>query len=208
MTAAGGIGAVILAAGRSSRMGRFKPLLPLGDVTVVERVVKTFQTAAIDPIVVVTGHCAEEMARLLAPLKIRCHPNPGYRDGMFSSVRTGLNGLPDRCRAVFIHPVDIPLVRPRTVAQMAEAFDEHSPAVLYPTFDGRRGHPALVAGSLVPEILAWQGRGGLRTFLQGREAESLELPVADEAVLLDMDTAEEYRRLTARLGNEDLPTAT
>jgi CTP:molybdopterin cytidylyltransferase MocA len=201
------IAAVILAAGQSVRMGRFKPLLPLGNTPVIERVVKLFLGAGIDNVVVVTGHRAPEIHEMVTPLQVDCVKNPDYRQGMFTSVQTGLRNLPHGCAAFFIHPVDIPLVRPQTVRRITAAFKAASPAILYPTFDERRGHPTLIRMDLAPGILAWHGRGGLRTFLRGHDAESLELPVVDEAVLLDMDTPEAYRRMEARLDREKIPSS-
>jgi putative nucleotidyltransferase with HDIG domain len=79
--------------------------------------------------------------------------------------------------------------------------------VLYPNFEGRRGHPTLIRRDLLPDILAWHGAGGLRAFLQNRVSDSRELPLADEAVLLDMDTEADYRRLRGRLPWRDFPSA-
>lgn len=201
------IAAVILAAGQSVRMGRFKPLLPLGNTPVIARVVKLFLGAGIDNVVVVTGHRATEIHEMVTPLKINCVENPAYRQGMFTSVQTGLRHLPHGCAAFFIHPVDIPLVRRHTIEGMTTAFLSASAAIIYPTFDERRGHPTLIRSDLVPAILAWHGRGGLRAFLQGHDDESLELPVVDEAILLDMDTPQAYRRMAARLDREQIPSA-
>jgi CTP:molybdopterin cytidylyltransferase MocA/HD superfamily phosphodiesterase len=201
------IAAVILAAGQSVRMGGFKPLLPLGGTPVIERVARLFLAAGIGHVAVVTGHRAPEIHQAVTPLKIHCVTNPDYRQGMFTSVQTGLRNLPCGCAAAFIHPADIPLVRRHTIRRMTAAFRAASPAILYPTFDERRGHPTLIRSDLVPAILAWHGRGGLRAFLQGHDDESLELPVVDEAILLDMDTPQAYRRMAARLDREQIPSA-
>ena len=201
------IAAVILAAGQSSRMERFKPLLPLGSGRAIERVVQAFLSAGISDLIVVTGHHGDELQRALAPLKACCVENNHYRQGMFSSVRTGIRALPASCGAFFIHPADIPLVRPRTIRRLADAFQAHGPAVLYPVFDGRRGHPTLIHRDRIPGILSWEGSGGLRACLQDRETGSRELPVADEAVLMDMDTPADYRLAQSRSVRSDLPSA-
>ena len=198
--------AVVLAAGQSRRMERFKPLLPLGKESAVERTVHLFLDAGLADIIVVTGHRAAEIHRVLAPLKVRCIENPDHLRGMFSSVMSGVRALSQTSRAFFVHPADIPLVRAQTVQRLAAEFDATEPAVLYPTFDGRRGHPTLIRRDLLPRILAWHGAGGLRACLGGYAADSRELPVADEAVLLDMDTEEDYRALLARLRWADRPS--
>ncbi|MDX9788788.1 MAG: NTP transferase domain-containing protein [Desulfobacterales bacterium] len=200
------IAAIVLAAGLSERMGRFKPLLPLGACRTIERVVTIFQTAGIEEIIVVTGHRGADVRQVMAPLNVRCIENPNYLEGMFSSVLTGIQALPARCRKVFIHPVDIPLVRSHTVRRLVTAFKKSSASILYPTFDGRRGHPTLIHACLAPLILEWPGLGGLRAFLKCHDADSLELPVADEAILLDLDTPQDYHRMLDRLTFEGLPT--
>ena len=133
------IAAVVLAGGQSCRMERFKPLLPLGDGCAIEVVVQTLRAAGIEDLIVVTGHRADEIQRVLAPQAVRCVENTDYRRGMFSSVTTGIQALPPACRAFFVHPADIPLVRAQTIRRLAAAFPQSSPAVLYPTFGGRRG---------------------------------------------------------------------
>jgi molybdenum cofactor cytidylyltransferase len=200
-----GIAAIVLAAGLSERMGRFKPLLPLGACRIIERVVKMFQGAGVTDIIVVAGHRGGEVRQAVDPLNVRCVQNADYPQGMFSSVLAGVRSLPEQCRAFFIQPVDIPMVRSQTVRRLVDAFEGASAEVLYPTFDGRRGHPTMIGASLKSGIIHWRGTGGLRTLLQGHEAGSLELPVADEAVLLDLDTPGDYQRMQARLPLEGLP---
>jgi molybdenum cofactor cytidylyltransferase len=198
--------AIVLAGGFSRRMGRFKPLLPMGDRLHIERVVHLFQDAGIDRIQVVVGHRGGEIRRVLDPLNVVCVENPDYAEGMFTSVLAGVRALPEQCRAFFIHPADIPMVRWQTVRRLADFGKASSALVFYPTFDGRRGHPALIRSCLARQIQQWPGTGGLRSFLQGHDAESLELPVADEAVLLDLDSPEDYHLMLERLANEGLPT--
>jgi len=200
------IAAIVLAGGFSKRMGHFKPLLPLGDHRPIERVVRMFQDAGVDEILVVIGHRGDEIRRALDPLNVACVENPDYAEGMFTSVRAGVRALPEHSRAFFIHPADIPMVRWQTVRRLVEAGRSSSAVVLYPTFDGQRGHPTLIRSRLGQQILNWPGTGGLRSFLQEHEAESLEVPVVDEAVLLDLDTPDDYESMLTRLSGRGLPT--
>lgn len=202
------IAAIVLASGYSRRMGCFKPLLPLGDRRMIERVIALFRDAGIDEILVVIGHRGAEIMRVADPLNVVCVKNPDYAEGMFTSVLAGVRALSENSQAFFIHPVDIPLVRWQTVCQLAEASKDSSAAVVYPTFNGQRGHPTLIRSHLREQILEWPGTGGLRKFLQSYDDESLELPVADEAVLLDLDTPNDYYRMLTRLICEGLPTET
>jgi putative nucleotidyltransferase with HDIG domain len=122
-------------------------------------------------------------------------------------VRTGIKALTTACNAFFVHPADIPLVRSHTIRRMAAAFEKSEPTILYPTFKDHRGHPTLVSSSLSAAILNWKGEGGLRALLQEHETDSRELAVADEAILLDMDTPEDYRRVQTLSMHGDLPSA-
>lgn len=200
------ITAVVLAAGFSERMGRFKPLLPLGESRIIERVVSFFQAAGVGDILVVTGHRATDVRQALEHSNVRCVENPDYRQGMFTSVLAGIRALPEQCRAFFIHPADIPLVRPQTVRRLMAMFSDASAKIFYPTFSGQRGHPTLIQTCLVPSIRQWFGTGGLKACMQRYEVDSLEIPVADEAILLDLDTPEDYDRMQVRLIAEGLPS--
>ena len=200
------LSAVLLAAGLSTRMQRFKPLLKLGSMRAVERLVLLYRNAGIDDVVVVVGHRADEVQQAIVPLGVHCAMNSDFQKGMFSSVLAGARALPPSCRAFFLHPVDIPLVRPQTVVRLVDAFRPGQNTVVYPTFDGRRGHPPLIDAGVLPRLLRWYGRGGMRSFLQAYDAASLDLPVADEAVGWDMDTPADYRRVLDRLQCEGIPT--
>lgn len=198
------LAALILAAGYSSRMGRAKALLPFGGQTVLARVVRSFRQAGIDRIGVVTGHQAEQLEPLLHELEVGAIANPAYERGMFSSVQAGIAALPADVDACFLLPVDIPLVRPATIAALAANFAAQQAPITYPRFSGRRGHPPLIARSLFAEILAGQGDGGLRALLQTHQAADVD--VLDEGVVLDMDTPEDYAQLAALALRRHLPT--
>ncbi len=199
------LAALILAAGYSSRMGHFKPLLPLGGKTAVEWIVATFRSAGIAGISAVTGHEAAQLEPILDGIGITAVRNPGYARGMYSSVQAGLASLPAEVEACFLLPVDIPLVRPATIEALAARYASNPAAVIAPSFRGRRGHPPLIARRLFAEIMAGDGEGGLRALLQRHEAD--EVAVADEGILLDMDTPEDYARLTELARHRHLPTA-
>ena len=201
------ISAIILSAGLSQRMGAFKPLLPLGGRTLVERVAGLYQDAGVTDIHVVVGHRADEIRRASAGLKVQWVLNERYEEGMFTSVVSGLKHLPARCTAFFMHPVDIPLVRPQTVSALIHAYESKPISVLYPVFDTERGHPPLISANLIPEILSWSGNGGLKAFLEGRHGDAVrDLPVADEATLLDLDTPEAYHVMIQLLVKRDYPS--
>ncbi len=198
--------AVILSAGFSERMGCFKPLMTLGGQRVVDRVVSLYRSAGISDICVVVGHQAAEMKAALAGSGARIVLNENYQSGMYSSVREGIRRMPPRYRAFFIHPVDIPLVRLATVRTLLMTFHQETGKIYYPVFDARRGHPPLIAADLKSEITAYSGAGGLRTLLRRHDAQAVDVPVADESILFDLDTPGDHHFLSIRLKNEDMPT--
>jgi putative nucleotidyltransferase with HDIG domain len=186
------LAAVIPAAGLSSRMGRFKPFLPLGDGTVLEQVINVFASACIEPIIVVTGKRGDEVAAAAEKAGGVAVHNPGFEQGMFSSVLTGVKALSDDIDGFFMLPADVPLVRRETVRGLAEVFGRERPAVLYPQFRGERGHPPVIRRDLLPDILHHDGVGGLRAVLKRFEADSTDLDVADSGILHDLDLPEDY----------------
>ncbi len=192
-----GISALIPAAGFSSRMGKLKPLLPLGDTRVLVRCVRLFQQVGITDIVVVTGHRADEVGREAEAAGARVAHNAAFEDGMFGSFQTGVSAINENCTAFFALPADIALVRPATVLSLVAEFSEHKAAVTYPTFLGERGHPPLIRADLIPDILDHDGTGGLRTVLESCEQETREVAVADMGTMLDMDRPTDYKRAVA-----------
>src|SRR5271157_2877014 len=166
------LAAIVLAAGYSSRMSDFKPLLTLGNLTVIEIVIGIFLQAGINDITVVLGHRADDLKSVLAPLHVRCVFNEKYNEGMFSSVAAGLRSLGPVVKGVFLLPVDMPLVKSLTIEKIARAYREFGAYIFYPAFMNRRGHPPLIPSTLFPEILSWRGPGGLQSLLAGHETEA------------------------------------
>ncbi len=206
MSAGDGIAALILAAGYSSRLGAFKPLLPLGGATVLEEAVQRFRVAGIDDIRVVTGHRAEEIDPVLAGIGVRRIFNAAYAEGMLSSVLAGLKSFEAHIAAFFLLPADIPLVKPRTLAALLRAYRQSNVKIVYPCFGGLRGHPPLIASACVA-ALPPSYEGGVRAYLNRYECRAQDLEVVDEAILMDCDTPEDFKRLQAYAFREDIPTA-
>ena len=192
------VAAIILAAGYSSRMGRLKPLLPLGERTVIARVVSLFKEAGLGQVLVVLGHAREKIAPVLPPLGARPVDNPDFAQGMFSSVRAGASALDPGTEAFFMLPVDIPLVERSTVEAMLAAQRQRPQSVIYPCFQGRRGHPPLLPAGLIPAILDHPPDGNLRQVLSPRAGDAFNLEVADENILFDIDDWNDYQELLRR----------
>jgi CTP:molybdopterin cytidylyltransferase MocA len=190
---------IILAAGASVRMGRPKALLPIGGDTFVTRVCRTLLDAGVDDLVVVAGAEHEAIAEAvgLAGLPARIVENPRREEGQLSSVLTGL-AVADRpgVDAVLVHLVDAPLVRPDTVRAVLNAFFRTHAPIVRPAVGGRHGHPVLFARCAFDELRRAAPAIGARGVVQARAAEVCNVPVDDEGACRDIDTPEDFARLS------------
>lgn len=190
------VATIVLAAGFSSRMGgAFKPLLKLGDCTVLERAVLSHLDAGIRDVRVVAGYRAEEVIEAVKHLGVSAVRNRYYEEGMFSSIQAGVASLEPEVQAFFIMPGDIPFVEPATIRAVLDTHERNCCGITYPVHRGKKGHPPLISSKYIPEIMESPTPDGLRGILNGHDAEARGVEVDDEAVLLDIDTPEDYRRL-------------
>ncbi len=186
------IGAVITAAGLSSRMKAFKQTLPIGGKSMAEHVVSRFKAVGADPIVVVTGYRKEEVKNALENSQVTFLDNPDYETTeMFDTVRIGLDYIRGLCDRVFLTPVDVPLFSVETLRR--EIGTEG--AVIIPEESGVTGHPVLIDTAVLPAILAYSGDGGLRGALENSGAEKIYVSVRDQGAMLDADTQDDYQML-------------
>lgn len=203
------ISAIILAAGYSSRMGELKALLPIGNQTLLARVVGLFRTAGISDLLVVTGYQTQRITAELLDLGVPTVYNPLFPEGMFSSVQTGVAGLNPKTEAFFLLPVDIPLLQVQTLHEMIKAFKATGPRVIvHPCFQGRRGHPPLIGQCYTEALLQWTGEDGLRGFFRQCAVEQVQIEVDDEYILYDLDTPEKYRHLIEQFNRRSLLSRT
>lgn len=202
-----GIAAVILAAGYSFQMKKFKPLMKLGDITAIEHSVRCFYYAGINDIRVVVGYRALDVIEAVKRYLVRLVLNSRYSEGMYSSVQEGVRSLEPDIQAFFVLPADIPLVRVDTVQKMLACFhSSEGTGIVYPVFKGHRGHPPLISTKYSDAILNDKGicPGGLRSLSKRFEHEAVDVEVADQGVLLDMNTQEDYFDLLNYLGTSPL----
>ena len=187
------LAAVVLAAGFSRRMGAFKPLLPFGATSILQQIVWTMRNAGVGTLRVVVGSNAHLVIPILDRDSVPWVMNERYAEGMYSSVQTGVQDLPTAVAAFFLMPGDMPLVRGETLARLIAEWDERPGGILYPCHAGRRGHPPLIAGTYIPEILRETPPGGLRTLLNRHAAKAREIPCDDPGILQDLDTPDAYQ---------------
>ncbi len=196
------IAGVVLAAGRSRRMAPLNKLL-LADRAgkpMVARVVDNVLSSKAHPIVVVTGHQAEQVAHALGGRPVRVVHAPDYADGLSASLRAGIAAVPPDAAAAIVCLGDMPLVTGRMIDRLLEAYDpDEGRLIVLPTFRGKQGNPMLWDRRFFPEILRITGDSGAR-FLLGQHMENVaEVEMADDAVLRDFDTAESLTTLPPRL---------
>jgi len=193
------IAAIILAAGLSRRMGTPKMLLPWGESSVLGQVVATFARVNPREILIVTGGSRDlvvaEAERLSSRFPVRCIHNPGFETGdMLASLQRGLESQADDVEAVLIGLGDQPqLSQAALQAVAAAAYAAGSSRLIVPSCGMRRGHPWLVQRDLWAEILALSPPLTLRDFLSAHADEILYIE-ADQTILKDLDTLEEYQR--------------
>jgi len=197
------IPAIVLAAGRSSRMGRAKATLALDAAdTFLTRIVRTFHEAGVDDVIVVVGHEAEVVARSFSAsgLPARFVVNADYDRGQLSSLRAGL-AVVDRpgVTAVLVTLVDVPLVSAATVRAVIERYRASRAPIVRPTSGARHGHPLLVDRSLFDELRRANPAEGSKPVVRAHASAEGDLAIGDEGAFTDIDTEEDYRRwITSR----------
>ncbi|MDR1702193.1 MAG: NTP transferase domain-containing protein, partial [Sporomusaceae bacterium] len=204
------IAGIVVAAGYSSRMGRFKPLLELGEKTVLERAVESLRQGGVEDVLVVGGHFFERLGPVLEKMRVDVVYNPIYEQGMFSSVVAGLKALlgkPAQFEAFFLLPGDIPLIRARTIRELVREGKRSGAALVQPVFNGQAGHPPLIGAKCFESILGGDSEDGLRGVLSKFAADKREVAVIDQGILLDMDLPEDYEKLVRFYAGREIPTA-
>ena len=192
---------LILAAGLSRRMGTFKPLLKIGDKTLLELSVRSLLQGGASRVVVVLGYRAQEVAAMLRmayPTQVLLAFNPDYdTTDMLRSIQIGFRAMPPGGDACLLLPGDMPAVSPSTMRLLAEAMRATGAKVVFPTLNGHRKHPPLISLACAGDIIAYRGESGLRGLWAQYEGMLAEVPVTDEGCLMDADTAEDFSRLEA-----------
>lgn len=193
------VGGIILAAGASRRMGQNKLLLPLPDGrTVIETVLDNALSAGLDDLVLISGAERAAIEAAAAGRGVRTVHNPGYEQGQSTSMRQGLLALPTGHAALFILG-DQPLIKGDIHARIVSLYRESGARIIAPRGrEGRRGNPCLFAPELFGELLAVAGDQGGRPVLSAHAAEISFVDMDDDAVLLDIDTPEQYQNILRR----------
>ena len=183
-------GAVIVAAGHKNRGSTFSPMLPVGDSTVIRRIIITMKMSGIDPIVVVTGRQADDLEKHISDLEVISLRNSRYETGqMFDSISMGLRYIKGLCAQTLILPAKFPLLLRDTLERMLSEKGD----IIRPVFDGKRGHPVLISEQAAKKVLEYKGERGLRgaLFEAGQFFLTKEVPVEDQGIILAVETDED-----------------
>jgi molybdenum cofactor cytidylyltransferase len=195
------IAAVILAAGRSTRMGGPNKLLAeIGGRPLVRIAAEEALASRARPVIVVTGHQREKVEAALQGLDVKRVHNPNFADGLSTSVKTGLAAVPEEADGAIVCLGDMPQVRASLIDKLIASFDpERGALVVIPTIDGKRGNPVVWSRRFFPELMALEGDVGARNMI-ARYAEAVtEVPLTDTAALIDVDTPEALAEVKAEL---------
>jgi molybdenum cofactor cytidylyltransferase len=189
-------GAVVVAAGLSSRMKSFKPMLPLVGSTMIKTAISTLESAGVTTIVVVTGNNAEALGKHLADVDAECINNESYAStDMYYSACMGLNHIRDKVGRVFFLPCDVPLFSRQSLVAMMEYMDQSSCSILLPAHNGKKGHPVLIKNDAIPQIVSHRGGGGLRGAIEAFSGVKDVIDLPDAGITMDADNPEDYKLL-------------
>jgi molybdenum cofactor cytidylyltransferase len=186
------IAAIVLAAGRSTRMGGLNKLTAEISGKAMARIAAEQALASLaHPVVVVTGHQRGEVEAALEGLDVICVHNPDFTEGLSTSLRAGLAALPADVDGAVVCLADMPRVGHALLDRLIENFEpDRGALIVVPNISGKRGNPVLWSRRFFPDLMALQGDVGARHLI-GRFAEAVrEVPVEGDAALTDIDTPE------------------
>jgi molybdenum cofactor cytidylyltransferase len=192
------VAAIILAAGKSTRMGEAKQLLRLGESTVLEQTLEKVRRAGLDEIVLVLGSDAETIRQHLAissAADLKVVVNQNYELGMASSLRMGLSAIDGRIDAALVVLADQPFIRPETFVRIVDEYRSSNAQIVIPQYKGVRGNPVLLDRSVFAEVVALEGDIGCRAIFGSHLEGIVKAEVDDEGILLDIDNKDDYERL-------------
>jgi molybdenum cofactor cytidylyltransferase len=195
------IAALVLAAGRSTRMGAINKLIAeIGGKPLVRIAAEQALASRAKPVIVVTGHERERVEAALAGLPVRFVNNPNYSEGLGTSLKAGIAAVPADADAAIVCLGDMPQVDSQLIDKLVAAFDPECGAlVVVPTFGGRRGNPVVWSRRFFPDLMSIAGDIGARHLIGSYAEAVVEVPVAGEAALTDVDTPESFSAVKAEI---------
>lgn len=178
-------------------MGRPKLLLPYRNGTLVGAVVEALRGGGVSRIVLVTSPGDEDLRAWAREAGVLTAVNPDPGRGMLSSIREGIAALGQIDENLLVSPADLPALQPETVAALVRRMEETGAPLAVPVYRGKRGHPLAIAPALIPEIGTLDPDVGLRQLRDRYEDRLLEMAVEDAGVVEDVDTPEDYEKISS-----------
>ena len=192
------IAAIVLAAGMSTRMGSDKLLTMLEAETLIRRVVRSVETSRANPVLVVTGHDDKAICEALASANASIVHNPDFRDGLSTSLRTGIRAVGE-CDGAIILLGDMPAISSSLINRMIATFDpKKGRAICVAAYNGRRGNPVLFDRRFFPELQTISGDIGARDIVAKHACLVCEIEADDDGCLTDIDSPEDLERFVRR----------
>lgn len=189
------VGAIVLAAGASFRMGRPKALLKIGEETFLQRIVGQLYRAGLQDVVIVLGADADEIRKSLSWFGGTVVVNDNWKEGQLSSVIVGLDVISRRkLDGAVICPVDRPLITHSLISSLLKAFQESEKIIVVPRFNGHRGHPTIFSSAIFDELRAAPLHVGARHVVRNHPNDVHEMTTSEEGILINIDVPEDYKR--------------
>jgi molybdenum cofactor cytidylyltransferase len=195
------VAAIVLAAGASTRYGQPKQLLPVGGKTMLQHVVDVVLASPVDQTIVVLGHRAGEIGASVrqglptaAGKPADIVANEEWQAGLSTSVQAGLRAIKPDIQAALFVLADQPAITPGIIAALLGCYHETGAPIVVPTYEGKRGNPALFDRSLFAELMKVRNDQGGRQLIERYANRTEKVEVGSEAVLVDVDTEEDYQR--------------
>lgn len=198
------ISAIVLAAGLSSRMGQFKPLLPYGKCAVIEQIVTVLIKSSVEDVIVVTGFKHQAIETQLKNWPVTLVYNPMYATGaMLTSLQVGLKAANTESTGILLTLGDQPAIKREVVEKVIDAFHKNEESIIIPSYRRRRGHPLLIPRTYWSDVHSLRDGQTLRDFL-GSINDIFHVEVYTSSILRDMDTINDYHRELALLHDSSM----
>lgn len=187
------VSAILLAAGESKRMGKPKLLLPLGDGTVLGNTVDNLLSSSVDEVIVVLGANARETKRVIAGKAVKIIINPDYRQGMSTSLISGLRQVSHQAQRILVALSDQPLIDSKTYNKLIQKSLDSDSGIVVPTHKSRRGNPIIFNIRYKEELLQLKDDVGGRELLSRHPDDILEVAVDCEGIYINLNTMDDYK---------------
>ena len=197
-----GINALILAAGESKRMGQPKMLMPYGEATIIEQIIKETINSLADSIHVVTGADAEKIVDVIRSYPVSWSLNEAYSSGMISSVQCGIKNLKS-ATAILILLGDQPMISVSVIDKLITSYFRSGKGIIQATYQGKRGHPVIIDKKYFSEILGLKEGKNLRDLIRDHPGDTSEVDTGSPEILRDIDTIEDYHYEIKNIKNHE-----